>query len=236
MNQNIRHGPIFNHWRKFDTLKVWEIASMMLGYEPRLLSDVLVNSGDPLDHHGVPLDSSDEERMLTSAVSAGLLTACPASPMCPNGHTEIAVASLIPLLRNHDEYCTLANELDHQRQSDTAFMGGDCSTSDLESISYHLLATPDQLLEAFSVWGLQKPWFKTPRDHTWLLNARKVMGKGQRSHVSKPLYCPLEVMNGLVTAIRGRQRMSENKGWDILESKFPDVFAKYSIGDPRDSN
>lgn len=99
MTQNIRYGPIFDHWKKFDTLKVWEIASMMLGYEPRELTDIIVSSGDLLDQHGVPLDYSDEERMLTSAVSAGLLTACPSTPNCPNGNTEIAVASLIPWLR-----------------------------------------------------------------------------------------------------------------------------------------
>lgn len=83
---------------------------MMRGYEPRVLSDVLVSSGDPLDHHGVPLDYSDEERMLTSAVSVGELTACPPESNSPNGSTEIVVVSLIPWLRRRG-YIDLAKGL-----------------------------------------------------------------------------------------------------------------------------
>jgi hypothetical protein len=103
----------------------------------------------------------------------------------------------------------------------------------LTSIDFELLATPDQLVAAFGAWGLKASWFKSPAGHTWLLRARKVKGQGQRGHVATPLYCPHEVMNGLVTQIRGRKRLGADKGWKILQDSFPKVFDMYQIGDTR---
>ena len=85
--------PVFSHWKNFATLRVWEVAAMMGGFEPRLLSDIT-------DEHGGGLDFSDEERMLTSGVASGLLKAAP-SATAANNETEVVSASLIPWLRVH---------------------------------------------------------------------------------------------------------------------------------------
>lgn len=98
---------------------------------------------------------------------------------------------------------------------------------------FGLLASRDELIAAFGAWGLKPAWFATPKGHQWLFKARKVKGRGQRGHVAPALYCPYEVMNGLVSQIRGRQRMSTEKGWKLLADNFPAVYDVYRIGDTR---
>lgn len=102
-----------------------------------------------------------------------------------------------------------------------------------EKIDWDLLATPEQLLDAFGGRGLKRSWFADLNSHSWLKAARKVVGKGQRGSVIKPLFCPLAVINGLMNNIRGSKRLEPDKGWAILEHKFPKVFTAYECGDTR---
>lgn len=101
-------------------------------------------------------------------------------------------------------------------------------------LDFDLLATRAQLLIAFEVWGLKESWFSELSSHTWLKAARRVKGRGQRGRVVEPLFCPLAVMNGLATSIRGRPRLRLEKGWDLLEQHFPSVSHANSVADPRE--
>ena len=101
-------------------------------------------------------------------------------------------------------------------------------------IDFNLLATRAQLLSAFGNRGLKKAWFNELNSHSWLLAARRSKGQGQRGNVVEPLFCPLAVMNGLVTSIRGVSRMSADNGWSVLERHFPHVAHANSFADPRE--
>lgn len=100
-------------------------------------------------------------------------------------------------------------------------------------LDYAGLATPDELVAAFGGFGLKRSWFNDLKSRQWLLGAGKVLGQGQRGRRREPLFCPLEVMIGLVEKSR-KSRLSVNAGWRILEHKFPAVYAANSVGDPRD--
>lgn len=101
-------------------------------------------------------------------------------------------------------------------------------------LDFALLATRADLLTAYEVWGLKKQWFDELNSHTWLKEARRQIGQGQRGHVVEPLFCPYLVMFGLVKIIRGKKRISEEKGWDLLQRHFPRVYQVKSVGDPRE--
>jgi hypothetical protein len=88
-------SPNFADWRRFATLKVWEIAALMQGFDPRALTDVT-------DGEGNALDLSDEQRMLTCAIAAGKMTALPPAPAILNSSTEIIVAELVVWLKSND--------------------------------------------------------------------------------------------------------------------------------------
>lgn len=94
------------------------------------------------------------------------------------------------------------------------------------------LATPGELLSAFRQVGLRESWFKDLASHDWLRSARKVKGHGQRGHRRKPLFCPYEVMLGLARSARS-SRLDERRGWHILETEFPHVYAAHEAYDPR---
>jgi len=103
---------------------------------------------------------------------------------------------------------------------------------------YALLATRDQLVAAFGSFGLKPTWFDELGSHQWLLGARKWRGQGQRGQGQRgrrrePLFCPFEVMTGLVGKSR-KSRLSTDTGWRVLEHKFPATYAANSRGDPRE--
>ena len=91
------------------------------------------------------------------------------------------------------------------------------------------LAPPAELVKAFGAGRLKEDWFNAPRKQGWLLAARKRVGVG--GNQAKPaLYCPYEVMIGLATKTRPRNkapRMSKEKGWQILRRCFPAAHAKF---------
>ena len=85
--------PVFENWKQISTPRIWEVAAMMRGFEPRVMSDVVDANGDALD-------LSFEIRALISAVSTGLLSSVTPT-VSANGQTEVTSETLVPWLRNH---------------------------------------------------------------------------------------------------------------------------------------
>lgn len=103
-----------------------------------------------------------------------------------------------------------------------------------EPIDFDMLATRQQLIGAFgSFTGMTAAWFVNLRDTPALLAARKIVGTGG-NHPTEPLFCPYEVMVWLVDTKRRKGRKVESDtAWRMLESHFPRVYARYSVGDTR---
>lgn len=104
-------SPNFDDWRRLSSIKVYEIAALIQGFDPRAGGDVVVQDPyDPNSPYGVPPDTSWEERALISAVETGLLLSAPVNVTEPDTHTKISVSSLLPWLRAQG-YHDLAAEL-----------------------------------------------------------------------------------------------------------------------------
>jgi hypothetical protein len=101
-------------------------------------------------------------------------------------------------------------------------------------LDYSLLATREQLLDAFGKWGLKPAWFNDLHGHQWLLDARRIKGQGQRGHGIDPMFCPFAVMSGLIESVRKKTRLKPDTAWRVLAHKFPKVYAKHEGCDPRD--
>ncbi len=105
-------SPNFADWRDLPSIKIWEIAALMQGFDPRALADVAVRDpDDPKSPYGVSPDLSWEIRRLTSAVKAGGLVTAPIGVVAPDNDTEILKTSLVDWLRTQREV-DLADELD----------------------------------------------------------------------------------------------------------------------------
>lgn len=102
------------------------------------------------------------------------------------------------------------------------------------AVDFDMLATRQQLIDAFgSFTGMTAAWFVNLRDTPALLAARKIAGTGG-NHPTEPLFCPYEVMVWLVDTKRRKGRKVESDtAWRLLESHFPRVYARYSVGDTR---
>lgn len=107
--------------------------------------------------------------------------------------------------------------------------------SSAPAIDYSLLATREQLIEAFGRFtGMDATWFDNLKDKPALWNARKVEGQGGRGHVLEPLFCPFEVMQWLASSKRRTGRsLGLEKAWELLERNFPKVYNSNSVADPR---
>lgn len=89
-----RHfDPVFEYWSQYPALAIWEIATLMKGYEPRLLGDVVVNAD------GDGLDTSVEVRILCDAVQVGQLVGYQVQGGLDPRETKIEVSSLLHWLR-----------------------------------------------------------------------------------------------------------------------------------------
>lgn len=99
---------------------------------------------------------------------------------------------------------------------------------------YSLLATREQLLDAFEKWKLKPAWFDELDSHKWLLDARRIKGQGQRGNIVEPMFCPFAVMNGLIESVRKNTRLKPDTAWRVLEHKFPKVYAKHDGYDLRE--
>ena len=107
-------------------------------------------------------------------------------------------------------------------------------TQSNKRIRYEVLASRTELIQIFSLYGVELKIFKALKDRPGLMAARRVKGKGQKGSRAEPMFCPFEVINWLVkTGIKEKPRLENFMGWHILETKFPSVYAEKSIGDPR---
>ena len=97
-----------------------------------------------------------------------------------------------------------------------------------------LLATRDALVQAFGAFGLKREWFSDLSSRRWLHDARKVKGQGQRGRVVEPMFCPFEVMNGMVNNSRS-SKLSATAGWRLLMHHFPNVYRANEVADPRET-
>ncbi|WP_143435870.1 hypothetical protein [Hydrogenophaga sp. IBVHS1] len=109
--------PNYTDWRLLSSLTVHEIAVLMHGVDPRALADVTVQDpDDPESPYGIPLDTSLEERALTSSLTTGDLLSVPSGVQKPCTSTNVLVSSLIPWLRKNG-YCALVDGLDTSTQA-----------------------------------------------------------------------------------------------------------------------
>lgn len=97
-----------------------------------------------------------------------------------------------------------------------------------------LLATPNELVDAYGAWGLRIEWFRELDSHKWLSDARRKKGHGTQVQSMKPLFCPYAVMMGLVLKVRRAKRIKPDTGWRVLEHKFPKVYTAFEANDPRE--
>lgn len=103
MNLN---GINFPRLRKFSALHLWEVACLMEGFDPELyLAGIAV-----VDADGSYLDLTNSERMLTSAIRAGVLASLSGNQREVDRKTEIAVSCLDPWLRKNG-FENLANRM-----------------------------------------------------------------------------------------------------------------------------
>lgn len=109
------------------------------------------------------------------------------------------------------------------------------SASDARACDFSMLATREQLIEAFGRFtGMDASWFHNLKDTPALLAARKKVGKGGRGHIAEPWFCPFEVMQWLADSKRRKGRkLSAEKAWEILEKNFAKVHSTQSVSDPR---
>lgn len=98
------YSPDYDHWKKFDTLRIEDVAALMKVIDPRAVGDIVVNG------HGDVLDLSYEEAQIISALEAGLVRSFPASVASPNGHTKILKQELLPWLRSRG-FVDLADQI-----------------------------------------------------------------------------------------------------------------------------
>ena len=125
--QGTKHfNPVFEDWRQYSALQILEIASMMQGIEPRVLSDFVDSNGDGLD-------LSEEIRMLSDAVLTGDLTGYSTTGSSASSEIKIAVAGLIPWLRTRG-YKELASGLEPPTDALASEVSAMTSTAPIKNI------------------------------------------------------------------------------------------------------
>ena len=112
------------------------------------------------------------------------------------------------------------------------------SASNARACDFSILATREQLIEAFGRFtGMDASWFKNITDTPVLLAARKVTGQGGRGHIAEPWFCPFEVTQWIADSKRRKGRkVSTEKAWELLQKNFPKVYIVHQIADPRAGN
>jgi hypothetical protein len=104
--------PNFEDWALLSSLTIWEAATLMHGYDPRALSDVLVRDpDDPSSTRGVPLDTTWIERQLLSALELGKLLQVKDGLAVQDRASKITMVSLRNWLTQNG-YAELATNLD----------------------------------------------------------------------------------------------------------------------------
>lgn len=99
---------------------------------------------------------------------------------------------------------------------------------------YAMLATPEQLIAAFGkATGMDTAWFRSLKDRPKLQAACEIAGKKGKGGYP-PLFRVIDVLRYLMVPRRDAAALPEGTAWRLLEQWFPDVYARYSVGDTRD--
>lgn len=174
--------PNFEYWRQFQTLEVFEIASLMSGVDPRRFCDAT-------DEHGDVLDLSDEIRKLTGAATVKNITAYPAEGGLINKHTQIKRESLVQWLREHD-YPVLADELDNKSSDQSEQEQPEPDIPSKHQYDRQTLGIPTK--EIVEKFRLEDVWASRlshgPKDHPYLAKPVLVQqgGRGKGSNLWNP--------------------------------------------------
>ena len=98
---------------------------------------------------------------------------------------------------------------------------------------YKFLATSTDVVAAFSQYGLTKNKIKNG-SYKWINSAKRMKGVGGRGRPKDAMFCPYQLMLGVIQHVRSKTKMSEKRGWDILQGKFPAAYEKFKDKDPRE--
>jgi hypothetical protein len=172
-------APNFDDWRRLSSIKVWEIAALIHGFDPRAAGDVAVQDpDDPDSRYGVPPDTTWEERAVISAVETGILLSAPTNVTSPDIHTKISMVSLLPWLQAQG-YDDLAAKLGTTM---TAYsMHGPLSTvPQLQNVS-----DPERRLKALRDLGGDAKWTRYRGQQQWRFKKIKEL-VAQEKHAVKP--------------------------------------------------
>ena len=172
-------APNFDDWRRLSTIKVWEIAALIHGFDPRAAGDVAVQDpDDPDSRYGVPPDTSWEERVVISAAETGVLMSAPIDVTAPDIHTKISMASLMPWLQAQG-YDDLAAKLSTTMTANN--MHGSLSTvPQLPNMS-----DPERRLKALRDLGGDAKWTRYRGQQQWRFTKIKEL-VAQEKHAVKP--------------------------------------------------
>jgi hypothetical protein len=92
-------------------------------------------------------------------------------------------------------------------------------------------ATTNSLVEAFEPYGLTEKKIRNGSTK-YIGDARKLQGQGGRGRAVQPMFCPYEIMQGLVNKAKPKL-LNERRGWEILEKRFANTYGKFQEQDPR---
>ena len=104
------HDP-YGYWRGRTKLKVWQLASMMAGIDPRDLPDIMCSS-DSDDVYGEPADFSHEEHIILDAVNRGEIRCKRVMLSQQNSSMELPMSEIVAWLRSSKRHQILADQLD----------------------------------------------------------------------------------------------------------------------------
>ena len=111
------------------------------------------------------------------------------------------------------------------------FRFADRRVDDTSITDVQYLATSDSIVAAFTQYGLTAEKIRNGSTK-FIRDAKKLQGQGGKGRAVQPMFCPYEIMQGLVQKARPK-KLSEKRGWEILELRFPSTYSKFQKQDPR---
>jgi hypothetical protein len=168
-------SPNFDDWRALTSIKIWEIAALMNGFDPRAMTDVAIRDpNSPTSHHGVSPDLNWEIRQLISAVNTSDLITAPAGTAAPNGDTGILKTSLVSWLQKN-RFVDLADELNIFPQSNSLTLP---ETADP---SAQISPSPERRLKALRDLGGQARWLGRNSGMKWRFTKIKALAAQEKN-------------------------------------------------------
>ena len=200
-------SPNYDDWRSLPSIKVWEIAALMHGFDPRAGADVVVRDpDDPTSPYGVSPDLSWEIRMLISAVDAGELTTAPAGVAAPNDDTGILRKSLVAWLRLQEgaNLTELADALDTPSQTVSL------SLPAVVSPPSPTLSEPERRLKALRDLNGDAKWTRYRGNQQWCFKKIKEL-TAQEKGTKKPR-CDEKTIRKDLTEAAEAESMAKRSG------------------------